>query len=69
MLDKWAFGMSKIEGDEAKGDKGITMKRGPMSDLAAEVGNVTLDTRIVEPELVLQDRVVRHYYRSWHRKM
>ena len=26
MLDKWAFGMSKIEGDEAKGDKGITMK-------------------------------------------
>ena len=37
--------MSKIEGDEAKGDKGITMKRGPTSDLAAEVGNVSLDTR------------------------
>jgi serine/threonine-protein kinase SRPK3 len=45
MLDKWAFGMSKIEGDESKGDKGITMKRAPTSDLAAEVGNVTLDTR------------------------
>ncbi|KIM49939.1 hypothetical protein M413DRAFT_439057 [Hebeloma cylindrosporum] len=50
MLDKWAFGMSKIEGDEGKlstsADKGITMKRGgPSTDLAAEVGNVSLDTR------------------------
>lgn len=50
MLDKWAFGMSKIEGDEGKlstsADKGITMKRaGPSSDLVAEVGNVSLDTR------------------------
>ena len=50
MLDKWAFGMSKIEGDErtlsTSADKGITIKRGaPSSDLAAEVGNVSLDTR------------------------
>ena len=50
MLDKWAFGMSKIEGDERKlstsADKGITIKRGgPSSDLAAEVSNVSLDTR------------------------
>jgi serine/threonine-protein kinase SRPK3 len=42
--------MPKIEGDEGKlstsADKGIMMmKRGPSSDLAAEVGNVSLDTR------------------------
>ncbi|KAF9557569.1 kinase-like protein [Agrocybe pediades] len=60
MLDKWAFGMSKIEqGDNEPGkpgtsaDKGITMKRNshhnqpppPPADLAAEVSNVSLDTR------------------------
>ncbi|KAF8162572.1 kinase-like domain-containing protein [Crassisporium funariophilum] len=55
MLDKWAFGMSKIEGgdDAAAADKpssvekgGLaTAKRVPSSDLAAEVGSVTLDTR------------------------
>ena len=42
--------MSKIEGDEGKlstsADKGIIMKRAGLStDLAAEVGNVSLDTR------------------------
>lgn len=54
MLDKWAFGMSKIEGDAepgSLGDKGlstataVTGKRADSSDLVAEVGNVSLDTR------------------------
>ncbi|XP_006458810.1 hypothetical protein AGABI2DRAFT_217668 [Agaricus bisporus var. bisporus H97] len=53
MLDKWAFGMSKIEtADESSslGDKNLSnlnpnaSKRGPSTDLAAEVGNVSLDT-------------------------
>ncbi|KAK0445352.1 kinase-like protein [Armillaria solidipes] len=37
MLDKWSFGMSKIEGEEP--DK----KRADSADLAAEVGNVSLE--------------------------
>lgn len=56
MLDKWAFGMSKIEGEESKpgsmgsgskmgldpADKG---KRSDSTDLATEaISNVTLDT-------------------------
>ncbi|KAF6742143.1 CMGC/SRPK protein kinase [Ephemerocybe angulata] len=54
MLDRWAFGMSKIEskddgGKEAKGEKekgGLsTIKRNVSADLAAEVNNVSLDTR------------------------
>jgi serine/threonine-protein kinase SRPK3 len=46
MLDKWAFAMSKIENDDstAPAEKAAT-KRGPSADLAAEVGNVSLDTR------------------------
>lgn len=47
MLDKWAFAMSKIDGDDtiATEKAGLsTVNRGP-SDLAAEVGNVSLDTR------------------------
>jgi len=59
MLDKWAFGMSKIEG-EASGkpsspaDKGLTMKTqrtavlttpSTSADLAAEVGLVSLDSK------------------------
>ncbi|KAJ3517229.1 hypothetical protein NLJ89_g642 [Agrocybe chaxingu] len=39
MLDKWAFGMSKIDGEEAKAPRATS------SDLAAEVGNVSLGTR------------------------
>ncbi|KAF8166496.1 CMGC/SRPK protein kinase [Pholiota molesta] len=51
MLDRWAFGMSKIDGEEKagkekeKGDEGITMRRAKEADLAAEVGAVSLDTR------------------------
>jgi len=58
MLDKWAFGMSKIDqGSEEVGkpgtsaEKPLTMKRPAPStaavtgDLAAEVSNVSLDTR------------------------
>ncbi|KAF8179616.1 CMGC/SRPK protein kinase [Pholiota molesta] len=53
MLDRWAFGMSKIDGEDAgkagkekeKGDEGITMRRAKEADLAAEVGAVSLDTR------------------------
>ncbi|KDR71391.1 hypothetical protein GALMADRAFT_144070 [Galerina marginata CBS 339.88] len=57
MLDKWAFGMSKIEGDEGNNagkpstsaEKALTMttksQRGQSSDLAAEVSQVSLDTR------------------------
>ena len=49
MLDKWAFAMSKIDGDDATPTvekAGLsTVKRGPSADLAAEVGNVSLDTR------------------------
>jgi serine/threonine-protein kinase SRPK3 len=49
MLDKWAFTMSKIDGDDntAPVEKAglSTTKRGPSADLAAEVGNVSLDTR------------------------
>ncbi|KAF6747619.1 CMGC/SRPK protein kinase [Ephemerocybe angulata] len=62
MLDRWAFGMSKIESKddgkdgkedvEGKGEKGVegkgglsTIKRNVSADLAAEVNNVTLDTR------------------------
>ncbi|KAF9522960.1 kinase-like domain-containing protein [Crepidotus variabilis] len=55
MLDKWAFGMSKIDGDTS-GSKpssvekgGLTMttkqRRAQSTDLAAGVENVTLDTR------------------------
>jgi hypothetical protein len=58
MLDKWAFGMSKIDNaDESSskpgslGDRSLSNlnpnapKRGPSTDLAAEVSNVSLDTR------------------------
>jgi serine/threonine-protein kinase SRPK3 len=49
MLDKWAFAMSKIDGDDTTPTvekAGLsTTKRGPSTDLAAEVGNVSLDTR------------------------
>ena len=49
MLDKWAFAMSKIDGDDPAPTvekAGLsTTKRGPSADLAAEVGNVSLDTR------------------------
>ena len=48
MLDKWAFAMSKIDGDDtiATEKAGLsTVNRGPSADLAAEVGNVSLDTR------------------------
>ncbi|KAF9474361.1 kinase-like protein [Pholiota conissans] len=49
MLDRWAFGMSKIDTDEKAKDKdkdeGITMKRHKEADLAAEVSAVSLDTR------------------------
>ena len=48
MLDKWAFAMSKIDGDDsiATEKAGLsTVSRGPSTDLAAEVGNVSLDTR------------------------
>jgi len=47
MLDKWAFGMSKIDGEEAPPEKSglSTLKRPESADLAAEVGNVSLDTR------------------------
>ncbi|PPQ84556.1 hypothetical protein CVT25_007638 [Psilocybe cyanescens] len=54
MLDKWAFGMSKIEGGAGAGeeDKGIVIKKkgggGEKEkevDLVAEVGNVSLDNR------------------------
>jgi serine/threonine-protein kinase SRPK3 len=48
MLDKWAFAMSKIDGDDtiATEKAGLsTVNRGPSTDLAAEVGNVSLDTR------------------------
>ena len=48
MLDKWAFAMSKIDGDDtiATEKAGLsTVNRGPSTDLAAEVSNVSLDTR------------------------
>lgn len=57
MLDKWAFGMSKIDNsDDASskpgslGDKNFInfnagTKRRPSADLAAEVSNVSLDTK------------------------
>lgn len=52
MLDKWAFGMSKIEGNNnarksnSAEKEGLSMKqRGPSADLAAEVSNVSLDSR------------------------
>lgn len=52
MLDKWAFGMSKIEGNNnaskssSAEKEGLSMKqRGQSADLAAEVSNVSLDTR------------------------
>lgn len=47
MLDKWAFGMSKIDREEASPEKSglSTLKRPESADLAAEVGNVSLDTR------------------------
>lgn len=47
MLDKWAFGMSKIDGEEGSPEKSglSTLKRPESADLAAEVGNVSLDTR------------------------
>ncbi|KAF8809284.1 kinase-like protein [Phlegmacium glaucopus] len=49
MLDKWAFTMSKIDGDDTTPTvekAGLsTVKLGPSSDLATEVGNVSLDTR------------------------
>ena len=57
MLDKWAFGMSKIEGDDGKSGKASTsvekdalmMKRpvppSQATDLAQEVSQVSLDTR------------------------
>ena len=47
MLDKWAFAMSKIDGDDTATEKAglSTVNRGPSADLAAEVGNVSLDTR------------------------
>ncbi|KAF9446093.1 kinase-like protein [Macrolepiota fuliginosa MF-IS2] len=55
MLDKWAFGMSKIDtSDEASskpgslGDKNVlsfSAKRGANADLAAEVNNVSLDPK------------------------
>ena len=48
MLDKWAFAMSKIDGDDtiATEKAGLsTVSRGPSTDLAAELGNVSLDTR------------------------
>ena len=52
MLDKWAFGMSKIEGDEnavksSSVEKGLPSlaHRAMSTDLVTEVGNVTLDTR------------------------
>jgi len=51
MLDKWAFGMSKIEGEDAASkpgsytDKGITIKRALSTDLVAEVGNVSLENK------------------------
>jgi len=52
MLDKWAFGMSKIEGQE-NASKSLSVEKGLSSlaqramstDLVAEVGNVSLDTR------------------------
>lgn len=52
MLDKWAFGMSKIERDENASkspsvEKGLSSltQRAMSTDLVAEVGNVSLDTR------------------------
>lgn len=47
MLDKWAFGMSKIDREEASPEKSglSTLKRPESADLAAEVGNVSLNTR------------------------
>lgn len=51
MLDKWAFGMSKIEGEDGASkpgsysDKGITIKRAVSTDLVAEVGNVSLESK------------------------
>ena len=51
MLDKWAFGMTRIEGDEgaskpSSAEKGTSpLKRGPSADLATDVSNVSLDTR------------------------
>ncbi len=52
MLDKWAFGMSKIEGNNnaskssSAEKEGLSMKqRAQSTDLAAEVSNVSLDTR------------------------
>ena len=62
MLDKWAFAMSKIDGDDATPaveKAGLsTVKRGPSADLAAEVGNVSLDAKAGyvgrEPSLMSQ---------------
>jgi serine/threonine-protein kinase SRPK3 len=52
MLDKWAFGMSKIAGHEIPSkspsvEKGLSSltQRAMSTDLVAEVGNVSLDTR------------------------
>lgn len=51
MLDKWAFGMSKIDGEEGAGgpgsysDKGIPIKRTVSTDLVAEVGNLSLESK------------------------
>lgn len=51
MLDKWAFGMSRIEGEDGAskpgsyGDKGIGIRRAMSTDLVAEVGNVSLENK------------------------
>ncbi|KAG2021327.1 CMGC/SRPK protein kinase [Coprinopsis cinerea AmutBmut pab1-1] len=50
MLDKWAFGMSRIEGDDNSNGivekKGLsTVKRAVSTDLVAEVNNVSLETQ------------------------
>jgi serine/threonine-protein kinase SRPK3 len=46
-LDKWAFGMSKINGEEASSEKGglSTPKRPESADLAVEVGHMIYLTR------------------------
>ncbi|KAF8888311.1 kinase-like domain-containing protein [Infundibulicybe gibba] len=54
MLDKWAFGMSKMNAEDGATSKpgsfgdtsaGVGKRVASSSDLAAEVGNVSLDTR------------------------
>ncbi|KAF8872173.1 hypothetical protein CPB84DRAFT_1854598 [Gymnopilus junonius] len=56
MLDKWAFGMSKIEGDDSKAKSSTSVDKDALmmkpthppsqsTDLAAEVSQVSLDTR------------------------